>query len=190
MLPLYDQLTNFNYQKTWTVGIFEKVTSLHKQQRKLDKDPTHIFTRIVRGRCISLGSIVLVSTNGRLHVMKLYRITNNKPHKGLSKIPDCHKGRGVTTVTNIETSSSTITVSQQKQKNKKNQLIHSERHWLTVLYYKWQYWYQFSYLGSLGSEILSWKLAAFPFGGYGLPSCFATSWDVPTTGLTPVIKRK
>ena len=94
MLPFYDQLTNFNNQKTWTVGIFEKVTSLHKQQRKLDNDPTHIFTRIVRGRCKPSGSLILVSTNGRLHVMKLYRITNNKPHKGLSKIPDCPKGRG------------------------------------------------------------------------------------------------
>ena len=94
MLPFYDQLTNFNYQKTWTVGIFEKVTSLHKQQSKLDNDPTHIFTRIVRGRCMPLESLILVSTNGRLHVMKLYRITNNKPHKGFLKIPDCPKGRG------------------------------------------------------------------------------------------------
>ena len=96
MLPFYDQLTNFNYQRTWTVGILEKVTSLHKQQRKLDNDPTYIFTRIVRGRCMSLESLILVSTNERLHVMKLYRITNIKPHKGFSKIPDCPtcKGRG------------------------------------------------------------------------------------------------
>ena len=130
MLPLYDQLTNFNYQKTWTVGIFEKVTSLHKQQRKLDNDPTHIFTRIVRGRCMPLGSLILVSTNGRLHVMKLYRITNNKPHKGLSKIPDCHKGRGVTTVTNIETPSSTITVS---QKNKKKLFTLNAIGWLSCI---------------------------------------------------------
>ena len=153
MLPFYDQLTNFNYQKTWTVGLLEKVTSLHKQQSKLDNDPTHIFTRIVRGRCMPLESLILVSTNGRLHVMKLYRITNNKPHKGFLKIPDCPKGRGWPQLLTSRSPAARLPVSK-----KKSQLVHSERHW----YHKWQYWYQFSYLGS---EILPWKLAASPFGG-------------------------
>ena len=66
MLPIYDQLSDFNYQLTWTVGIRVKVTSIHKQQRELDNDPTHIFTRIEWERCMPLWSLILVSTNGQL----------------------------------------------------------------------------------------------------------------------------
>ena len=118
--------------------------------------------------------------------LKLYRNTNNKTHNRVIKNPRLSERMELTPVTNIETPRSTIDRVQKKPRP----LVYSERYWLTVLYHEFQYWYQISYLGS---GILPWELVASPFGGYGLPTCggcFATSRDVPSTGLTPVIKRE